>query len=114
MEYFIVANSFAAPFVSDKSRKFIEAESPQDALGQFAKEYRHPSGLYFAGCWQDANAYEKGEPALAQWKSNHLLAYEEATTGKGAYSVLGHGPGKFAVDGKLIEVQNPKGGKVTL
>lgn len=44
-EYFITARSFAAPFVSDESTHFIEANSPEEALTKFAEGYSHPFGL---------------------------------------------------------------------
>lgn len=36
-EWFITANSFAAPFISDTSTHFIEASSAKEALEKFSK-----------------------------------------------------------------------------
>lgn len=112
MEFFIQAMSFAAPFVSDESSGFVEAESPQKALEKFAAEYTHPAGLYSANCYASADAYHKGEERLAQWLCNHEQAKQKATEGKGGYSYRGNGAGKFEIDGKEIEVENPKAGSV--
>ncbi len=70
MEYFIEANSFAAPFFSDTSSGFVEADSPEQALLRFKDDYKHPCGLYAAVCYQDANAKHKGHEPLAKWVSN--------------------------------------------
>jgi len=66
-EYFIVANSFAAPFVSDTSRRWQRGENPSEALLIFVKEYMHPCGLFSAHLYKDANAESKGEQPLAKW-----------------------------------------------
>lgn len=76
MEYFIEANSFAAPFFSDTSSRFIIAESPADALLSFKEEYTHPCGLYAAVCYEDANAKHKGRKPLAKWVSNAATAHQ--------------------------------------
>lgn len=112
-EYFIVANSFAAPFCSDTSEKYVEAGSPQEALEQFAKKYDHPFGLYFAACFASADDYHKDKKALATWKCNLVLAQEELTKDKkGGYSVK-HDPfGTLEIDGVRTAVKDPKGGKV--
>ena len=41
-EYFIRANSFAAPFFSDSSSAFEKAETVEDALNNFARKYKNP------------------------------------------------------------------------
>ncbi len=69
-EYFIVANSFAAPFFSDETEKFVFGETPKDALLKFVQEYKHPSGLFSAWLYKDANAERKNEQPLAKWHSN--------------------------------------------
>lgn len=73
-EYFIKAHSFAAPFCSDESPHFIEAETPEAALERLAAEYRHPCGLYSANAYADANAMHKGAKPLSIWRS--LVAQE--------------------------------------
>jgi len=72
-EYFIVANSFAAPFVSDKSEAWWNGISPEDALLAFRKEYKHPCGLYCAYLYADANAYKKKEQPLATYMAPEAL-----------------------------------------
>ena len=111
-EFFIVANSFAAPIVSDQSTGFISAENPAEALTKFFHSYKHPCGLYSAVCYANADDYHKGNPRLAIWKSNHAIKQEEATKDLGSYSYFGNGPGIFQVNGKEFKVKNPKHGKV--
>lgn len=69
IEYFIRANSFAAPFFSDVSSDFETADTPKAALEAFAARYKHPCGLYAAACYASADAYHKGDEALAMWLS---------------------------------------------
>lgn len=114
MEYFIVANSFAAPFFSDTDKSFQEASNPEEALLKFKDGYRHPAGLYGAGVWADANAYHKNEKPLARWVCNLALAKEEAAKGKGSYSMLGVSQSEFEIDGVRHKVENPRCGKVVL
>ena len=102
-EYVIHANSFAAPFFSDTSTCFVEAESPKAALERFAAEYTHPCGLFSAVCHRSADAFHKGEKPLAQWQSNHVKAQKKATEGLGGYTYQGHAPGDFEIDGKRKE-----------
>lgn len=111
-EYFIVANSFAAPFVSDKWEVFVSGESPEEALTTFAAGCGHPAGLYAAEIYADANSYHKSDKPLARWLSNHEAALREATKDRAAYSYMGHGPGQFEVDGKPYHVDDPKGGSL--
>ena len=111
-EFYIVANSFAAPWFSDQDSAFVKAWSPGGALRKFAASYTHPAGLYCANCYRDANAEAKGEQPLAEWHSNHLAGLLRVTKGTGGYSYFGRGPGDFDVDGKAVRIKNPKGGKV--
>ena len=111
-EFLICANSFAAPFVSDSSEKFVVAETPEEALELFAESYTHPCGLFAAIAFRDANAKVKGEPPLAKWLCNQELAKLKATTRMGSYSYLGIKPGVFEIDGERITVENPKKGHV--
>jgi hypothetical protein len=108
-EYFIIANSFAAPFFSDESTHFVKADSPEAALQQFAeKEYDHPCGLYSAAVYASSDAYHKEKPGLKRWLSNHAAAIEQSE----ATSVRSDDPGTLVLDGKAVKVTNPKGGKV--
>jgi hypothetical protein len=111
-EFFITARSFAAPFVSDESEKYVEAATPSEALESFAATYSHPCGLYAAEAWKNADAYHKSKEPLARWLSNHARAMHEATAGLSGYSVLGHGPGNFEVNGKRIRIDDPAQGSV--
>lgn len=111
-EYFVVANSFAAPFVSDKWETFAKGETPEDALTAFATDCEHPAGLYSAALYADANAYHKNEKPLARWLCNHEAEMQAITKDKGSYSYLGHGPGDFEIDGERYHVDDPKGGRL--
>ena len=69
-EYYVVAHSFAAPFVSDTSKRFVCGETPGGALTQFVANYEHPCGLYSAAIFTDANAEAKRHAPLMRWQSN--------------------------------------------
>ncbi len=111
-EFFIVAHSFAASFVSDESTGFASAASPGVALVHFAKGYTHPAGLYAAVAYASAEAYHKGAKPLARWLCNHEQEKQRLTAKKGGYSYLSHGPGSFEIDGKAHTVCDPKRGSV--
>lgn len=112
MEYFICANSFAAPFFSDDSTDYVDAPSPKLALEKFASEYDHPAGLYAAVCYDSADAFHKGREPLAKWLCNHEIEKTRLTKDLGSYSYRGDGPGRFEIDGVLHTVENPKAGRV--
>ena len=111
-EFFIVANSFSAPFVSDQSTEFLFHDSPETALECFASMYKHPAGLYAAECYESANAYHKGDKPLARWLCNHEAEKQRLTKDLGSYSYLGHGPGEFEINGVRHTVEDPKGGRI--
>ncbi len=68
-EFFVIANSFSAPFFSDTDENFVKATTPAEAMTKFREGYQHPAGLFAASVWKDANAYHKGEKALLIWLS---------------------------------------------
>lgn len=68
-EYFVVANSNAAPFFSDESTHYVSADSPESALGKFMVSYTHPCGLYSANVYANADAYHKHTEPLAIYRS---------------------------------------------
>jgi hypothetical protein len=111
-EYFIKANSFAAPFFSDDSSGFVEAGSPEAALESFATAYSHPAGLYAAAAYASADAFHKGEGPLAKWLCNHEIRKQELTKDLPSYSYLGRAPGDFEIDRVRHVVPDPKGGRV--
>lgn len=111
-EFFIQANSFAAPFFSDDSTAYVEAETPEAALEQFAGDYRHPCGLYAAEVYASSDAMHKGKKPLARWVCNHEMAKREATADKSGYSYLGHGPGDFEINGERHRIDDPTAGRV--
>ena len=112
MEYFIVANSFAAPFVSDQSESFEDAESPKKALESFVARYSHPARLFAADCYESATDFHKGKPPLARWLCNHEIALQKATKGKDCFSYTSLGPGRLKVDDELIVIDKPFEGKL--
>lgn len=107
-DWFLVAASFAAPFVSDSSTHYVQAATPAAALEQLAQVYRHPCGLYAAQAYRSADAFHKGEKYLARWLSNHARAIEEAK----ATVYRSDGPGELTLDGIRHPVQDPKAGAV--
>ena len=112
MEFFVIANSFAAPFLSDQSSEFVEADTPEDALVRHADNYKHPAGLYSAVCYANADAFHKGRQPLARWLCNHAKEQSRITENMSGYSYLGHGPGNFEINGKHYTVEHPKDGGV--
>lgn len=104
-EYFIYAQSFAAPFFSDSSTDFVKAETPNEALEIFAKEYRHPTGLYSAGFFESSDDYHKGKSPIARWLCNHEIE-KQKLTGDGSYSYRGNAPGDFEINGKRHIVED--------
>jgi hypothetical protein len=113
-EYFIRANSFAAPFFSDESSSYVEADDPRSALETFAAAYTHPCGLYAAVCYASADAYYKKQPALAKWFCNHEIEKQRLTKDTPAYSYFGHGPGDFELNHERHTVADPKAGRVVV
>lgn len=112
-EFFIYANSFAAPFISDDSSHFVEAENAREALEKFARTYSHPAGLYAANAYESADAYHKNEKPLSRWRCNHEIKRAEiADKIKGGYSYLSQAPGKFEIDQKPYVVEKPKDGRI--
>lgn len=106
-EYFIVANSFTAPFFSDTSTSYQEAETPEQALKIFAQNYKHPTGLYAAVAYKNADAYHKGEEVLAKWMCNEAK-FMVGKTGL----IKKPTTGKIVVDEIVYNIDNPKEGSV--
>ena len=98
-DFFVVANSFAAPFVSDQSTHFVAAYSPDEALEKLADQYAHPCGLYAAACYESADAYHKGEAMLGRWLSYRAQATADATV------IRSISPGVVEVDGKIVHTE---------
>jgi len=111
-EFFIRANSFAAPFFSDTWDEYVQAETAEAALTKFAKECSHPAGLYSANAYDSADDFHKGKKSLAQWLCNHEAEKQRLTKSLGSYSYLGHEPGRFEINGELHIAEKPKEGKV--
>lgn len=111
-EYFVVAKSFAAPFVSETDESYVDGETPEAALEAFAAEYKHPAGLYSAALYANADAFHKNADPLARWLCNHEAEKQRLTKDLGGYSYLGHGPGDFEINHVRHKVENPKGGRL--
>jgi hypothetical protein len=111
-EFFIRANSFAAPFFSDESTHYVEADTPEAALEALAADYSHPAGLYAAVAYATADAFHKGEEPLAQWLCNKALLIQEQTADKGAASIYSPDAEHVEISGEKFELADPKGGQV--
>lgn len=106
-EFFIVANSFAAPFFSDTSTHYQQADTAEKALELFAKQYKHPYGLYAACVYENADAYHKNQKPLAKWLSNESR-FMQGKTGLIYKPMLG----KVKINDVLHNIDNPKAGRV--
>jgi len=73
MEFFIVANSKAAPIVSDTSHFFAEGETAAAVRDLAVAEYDHPAGLYALNVYASADAYHKKQDPLAVWRSPEAM-----------------------------------------
>ena len=110
-EWFVVANSFAAPFFSDTSEDYVEGETARDALKLFMEGYKHPFGLFAAVVYESADDYHKGRAPAARWTSNKAVAVEKIVKERGAVLFDESGPDGFIADGVRYDI--PKGGKFT-
>ena len=108
-EYFIYANSFAAPFFSDSSTHFVKAKSAVDALRKFAKSYKHPCGLYAAAAYDNADSYHKDGKILGRWLCNQARYLLDAKY----TSFRQDAPGVFVLDDKPVKINKPKKGRVS-
>lgn len=66
-EFFLAANSCAAPFFSDFSTSFVTASTADEAMRLFRKRYKHPSGLFAAQVFASAKDYHKRKKPLVSW-----------------------------------------------
>jgi hypothetical protein len=111
-EYFVVTNSFAAPFFSDTDTQFVEAESAEAALLKVAATYKHPAGLYAADAYGNANEFHHNTEPMARWLCNHEIEKRSITASMNGYSYLGHAPGSFDINGQRHDIPNPKEGRI--
>jgi hypothetical protein len=80
MEFCVVINSNAAPFVSDQSFLFRAASTADEALDSALTDYSHPCGAYSAAVYASADGYHKHEPPLARWLSERAGGLAERMT----------------------------------
>jgi hypothetical protein len=106
-EFYIETNSFAAPFFSDSSHTYVEANSAADALEKTAAAYSHPARLYAAAAYTSSDARNKGEKPLARWLCNKALAMDGRLG-----TVRSDHPGHIEHNGETITVDDPFGGRV--
>lgn len=111
-EFFVVTNSFAAPFCSDTNERFVKGATPRKALERAVREYKHPCGLFAAMLYTDANAKAKGKKPLLTWLCNHEREKLRITAKLGSYSFCSNAPGDFEVDGVRYTVADPRGGAI--
>lgn len=71
------ANSNAAPFFSDPSEGFIDAEGPMEALKKVVADYTHPCGLYAATILEAS----PDNHVLARYLSNRAATQAKAPNG---------------------------------
>lgn len=74
MRFFVVANSNAAPIVSDTSHTWVEGDTPAEAMSNFVATYSHPCGLFAANLYADANSYHSSEDPIEQWRSQRAMS----------------------------------------
>ena len=96
-EYFIVANSLAAPMVSDESKHYVEGRTPQSAMNKFLKAYRHWVGIYSANLYNNADEYHKGESATLHFRSNKAVLDNELQDETISWKAVKFGPNKGVV-----------------
>ena len=75
-EFFVVTESFPAPFIGDMQMKRINSVSAQALINNItidergrgrANWYHHPSGLHAVKIYDSADNYHKRRPALIEW-----------------------------------------------
>jgi len=103
-EYFVVANSFAAPFFSDTAEEYTKGVDPEDAMQGFVRFYGHPCGLYSVALYKSADPFHKSQKPLCKWLCNLELEKQRLTKGKGSYSFL-HSADKV---GHFIEIDHER------
>ena len=81
-EFFVVANSFAAPFFSDTDEQYVKGKTAQAAMDTFRKKYAHPAGLFAAALFINVDAYHKGKKALVVWLSAKAKKIDSKVTYK--------------------------------
>lgn len=87
-EFFIVANSNAAPMVPDQSTYYQEAESSASAIERFVADYKHPFGLYSAAAYYSADEFHKGRPPAVRWLSHKALVAQSERKGQKGQLVM--------------------------
>lgn len=80
-EFFVVANSCAAPMVSDESFHYVEAPSSASALERLVTDYKHPFGLYAAAAYYSSDDFHKSHKPAARWLSNKALQAQSERAG---------------------------------
>jgi hypothetical protein len=88
-EYFVAANSFAAPVVSVTSTQHIVASGPLEALERFIADYRNPAALFAASVYESADAYHKAAEPLGRWMSN-AAARRSGKPAEGRFELIRH------------------------
>jgi len=80
-QFFVVAESYAAPFVSDSSKQYVHALTPSEALGTFIQAYSHPFGLYSANVYESADDYHQKKEPVAKFRSRDAKIQWESKQG---------------------------------
>lgn len=111
-QYYVVTNSYAAPFFSDTDEDYVNGDTPEEALLKAVEKYRHPAGLYAANLYRNHRSKHKGDKPLVAWRCNHAIAVKDATKDLGCYTYQGKAPGHFFVNDTEYTIDDPKGGRI--
>lgn len=111
-EFFIDANSNAAPFFSDNVSKFVTANTPEEALLNFISSKPHPCGIYAAVAYKSSYAKMKGEKPIARWLCNFAIQKDKLTEGISAYGFTRFSDSEMEIDGQRHFIENPTEGQI--
>lgn len=111
-EYFVFTNSFAAPFFSDSSTKYVEGDTPQEAMAKAVKDYKHPAGLFAAALYESADAYHKGQKPMIKWLSNKAQVVVRFESDGQSHSFYSNEDDTIRIDGVRHQIADPKSGSV--
>jgi len=109
-EYFIIANTFAAPFVSETIETFTKGKDAKDAMKNFIDG--HKNEIYSARGYKNADAFYKKEKPVVNYDCNKLLLLNSLTKDKSTYSYLSHSDKEFELDDVIYKVEEPREGVI--
>lgn len=107
-KYFVVTNSFAAPFMSDTEERFYKGNTPQEAIKKAIRYYNHPAGLYSAALWKNTNDYHKGKKPLVRAQCNREVFIQQKTKGLGGYMISSRSIDEVSINDKSFKIDDPR------